>query len=98
MNTLSQGIQQLKEQGFTHEFEIDEDGYLTLVGKNIKLPSTDAVITTVKRYEGNSNPSDMSILYGIVTRDNLKGILIDAYGVNNSADISKFVRNTKRAL
>jgi hypothetical protein len=32
------------------------------------------------RFEGNSNPSDMGVVYAIETKDGERALLIDAYG------------------
>ncbi|XOV68585.1 MAG: hypothetical protein ACFHU9_05275 [Fluviicola sp.] len=98
MNTLSQGIKELAEQGFNHNFDVTENGFLKMTDTNKEVAPEDCVIVTVKRYEGSSNPSDMSVLYGVVTNDEEKGILIDSFGSQNSENITTFLQKTKRAV
>jgi hypothetical protein len=56
--------------------------------KDIHMTADDFEIDEFYRFEGPSNPSDMSIVYAVTsTKYNLKGILINAYGTyaNNSS-------------
>ena len=39
-------------------------------------------IDKVYRFEGTSNPDDNCILYAISADDNIKGVLVDGYGVS----------------
>ncbi|SIS48564.1 hypothetical protein SAMN05421766_102280 [Zobellia uliginosa] len=50
-------------------------------------------ITIVKehRYEGMSNPSDMSLLYVLETSDGGKGTLLAGYGPSADADLYAFL-------
>jgi len=44
------------------------------------------------RYEGMSNPSDMSILYALHTNDGGKGTLLLPYGPHADADLDEFMK------
>jgi hypothetical protein len=52
----------------------------------------DVIIEKTVRYEGDSNPDDMSIIYAIATITGTMGILIDAYGTYANPKISEFIR------
>jgi len=98
MSTLSQGIQELSDQGFQHNFHVTENGDLKIPETDETIAPNECVIVEVKRYEGSSNPSDLSVLYGVVTESNEKGILIDSFGSKNSENITTFLQNTQRAF
>ena len=51
-----------------------------ICGSN-KYDVEDFEIVQVYRYEGDSNPSDESTVYGIQSKDGTKGILVTAYGM-----------------
>ena len=44
------------------------------------------------RYEGYSNPSDMSILYVLRMKDGSKGTLLLAYGPSSDTDLAWFMK------
>lgn len=91
MDTLSEGMAALREQGFTRDFEVDGEGLRAGGGNRFYAPE-EVRILQVSRFEGKSNPSDMSILYALETSDGERGMLVDAYGVYGSEAVSAFIR------
>ena len=67
------------------------------MGKEMKtLTETipgDLMIEKTERYEGDSNPDDMSIIYAITSESGTKGILLDAYGTYANPQISEFIKD-----
>jgi len=80
-NTLSQKINELKDKGYTLDFNLDEDKITDLKNKQSYMPEKFNV-DQCHRFEGMSNPADNSILYAITTSDGKKGVLVDGYGVS----------------
>lgn len=84
METLSQAISRLENKGYT---SLITDEEITT------LSPEDWVIDSIDRFEGKSNPADNSILYAISKRDqSRKSLLINAYGADNDALISDFIK------
>lgn len=79
MATLSQILEKLRLKKMDNEFRL-EDGCFT-AGKGKKYNPEDLTIIKTFRFEGESNPSDSSILYIIEAKDGLIGYSLDAYGV-----------------
>ena len=52
-------------------------------------------IVNFYRFEGNSNPDDMSVMYAIETSDGLKGTLTDAYGLYSDDDTGEFLKEVE---
>lgn len=53
-------------------------------------------IETFYRFEGQSNPSDNSIVYLLVKRDgSKKGIIVNSYSIYASGTVSKFIREVQ---
>jgi hypothetical protein len=50
------------------------------------------IIEREHRFEGLSNPSDMSILYIIKTDDGLKGMVTASYGAKSDTDVDEFFK------
>lgn len=90
MNTMVECIQMLKQKGFTKDFII-RDGFLLFDNDTHKYGPEEVKIETFFRFEGNSDPADNAILYGITTSDGFKGIVSDAYGAYADIEIGKFI-------
>ena len=98
MTTLSQVINSLREKGFDEDFEFKENNF---IGKRSGKKFTPGNLTIKKtyRFEGESNPGDMSVLYAIETDDKEKGIFVDAYGTyanNEPENMAEFLKNIKK--
>ncbi len=79
MATLSQIMEKLRVKKLDNEFRW-EAGQFT-AGKGKTYNAEDLAIIKTFRFEGDSNPSDSSILYIIEANDGLIGYSIDSYGV-----------------
>jgi hypothetical protein len=53
--------------------------------------ANEVVIRRFERFEGVSDPDDMSIVYAIESRSGIRGTLTDAFGVYSNPAISAFV-------
>jgi hypothetical protein len=79
--TLSETMNELRKEGYTEDFNLLQnclecrDGAFQLFADEFKVDK-------YYRFEGESNPSDASILYAISSDSrNLKGVLVNAYGI-----------------
>lgn len=93
-DTMVGTLEDLKEQGFTYDFnltahslEVHKDDGICLT-----LSPEDFNIVQVYRFEGMTDPSDMSILYAIESKDGLKGTLVSSYGVYADAMSNEMIR------
>jgi len=82
-DTVSKAIEELRKQGYTTDFNIDESNITCSDGK---FGADDFEVVDVYRYEGDSDPGDEAAVYAIRSSTGLKGILVTGYGA--SADIS----------
>lgn len=83
MNTLSQILNKFSVKGYDNEFRWTHKGF---VFNDKTYQPDDLTIVKIYRFEGESNPSDMSILYLIKANDGLMGYSLDAYGVYSNHD------------
>lgn len=91
MTTLSQVMNQLREKGKDAEFKLADSGLGLINATNGKLyPISDLRIIRTYRFEGESDPSDSSILYLIEGTDGQVGYLLDAYGVYSGYEDDQF--------
>ena len=79
--TLVDATNDLYKRGYTANLSLEGD---TIDDKEqgIHMDADDFEIDEFYRFEGQSNPSDMSIVYGINSaKYKLKGVLVNAYGM-----------------
>jgi len=69
----------LERDGFTAEFKADGDS-VRVTGTTQRYAADEVRIRDYYRFEGTSDPDDMSVIYAVETRDGTRGTLIDAYG------------------
>lgn len=82
----------LTKDGFTQDFNV-VDGRLQTIGSDSNKSYSPDEITIVDfyRFEGESDPDDMSILYAIEANDGVKGTISSAYGVYADSDTLEFL-------
>jgi hypothetical protein len=96
--TLSQTIAALKNLGYTIDFNVRGD-CLVCDRTKIQLSPDAFQIDKFYRFEGMSDPEDQSILYAISSpAHNVKGLLVNAYGVDADEYSSKVVSKLNVAL
>jgi hypothetical protein len=81
-DTLSAAITGLRERGYSLDFNLTEN---CVVCGDVKFHPEDFEIAEVYRFEGNTDPGDEEVVYGIFGKDGKKGILVNGYGP--SADL-----------
>ena len=97
MTTLVEVMEKLRKKKIDNEFRMENGTFHAGRGKT--YTPEDLAIIKVFRFEGESNPSDSSILYLIEANDGLIGYSLDAYGLySNHEDedgYDNFIRQIK---
>ena len=89
--TLSEAVEDLERQGYTDELTITEDG---LFNNAAPLDPARFIIDSFHRFEGPSDPADMSIIYAVRCEElGLKGLLVGDYGGKAEDFIHRMVRD-----
>jgi hypothetical protein len=80
-DTLTEAIAALRTRGYILDFNIMENA-LHCSERNITLNPDSFQVVEFHRFEGNSDPGDMSIVYAIEGGDKqeYKGILVNGFG------------------
>ena len=91
MTPLTTRTQELQAQGFTVDFMVAGES-LKVYGSEQSYQPEELKIVNFFRFEGASDPGDMSILYAIETSDGTKGLLSDAFGTYSDGDVDEFVK------
>ncbi|MCX7547236.1 hypothetical protein OS188_04640 [Xanthomarina sp. F1114] len=84
-------IEKYQKKGYTCNFTCENNFLVELESKN-KYQPQQITILREHRFEGLSNPSDMSILYVIETDDNLKGLVTASYGGGSDTSVGEFFK------
>ena len=93
--TLSETINGLKKEGYTIDFNIEEENPVNHQANLISSPG-DFEIDKVFRFEGETNPDDESILYAISSvKFNIKGVLVNGYGISSDPSTSILIAKLK---
>lgn len=89
LKTLAECMNTLKSKGFTKDFQVTSTGLKAMDGEKCYSPEQVHIVDFF-RFEGDSDPADMSILYAIETSDGTKGTLSDAFGPYAARKVSEF--------
>ena len=94
MTDMEKCLNKLESEGYSDQYKV-EKGKLNDLTNNKKYKARDVKAVNFFRFEGITNPEDMSILYAIETSDGRKGTLIDAYGLYADDDTSAFMQEVE---
>jgi hypothetical protein len=73
-STVSEALDELNELGFTYDYNIHQSDIIN--------KPTEHQVKHVYRYEGNSDPGDSAIVYGIASSDGKKEFCCWIFGKN----------------
>lgn len=90
LKTLVECLNSMKRDGYDKDFQVTEEGLKTTDADKIYSPDQ-VKIVNYYRFEGESDPGDMSILYVMETNDGKKGTLVDAFGPYAGRKVSEFI-------
>lgn len=80
-STVSEALDELKEKGFTYDFNLHE--------KDITANPHNYDVEHVYRYEGDSNPDDEAVVYGIKSNSGEKGVFVAGFSANSDSDAAR---------
>jgi hypothetical protein len=92
--TMADAMRDLERRGFTANFEPIGKALHVMGNKKTYQPA-ELTIVEHHRFEGASDPDEMSVVYVIEARDGTRGVLVDAYGVYSNPDLSAFLKDVQ---
>jgi len=95
LTTLIGVLNHLRKEGYTHDFRVSEEGKLCSTNDEESFTPEDVKIVNFYRFEGETNPEDMSILYVVETNTGLKGSVSNSYGPYADASIEEFMKQVE---
>ena len=87
-------MNKLHEQGYKKQFKVT-DGKLDCLECDTRYTAEQIKINEFYRFEGESDPADMSVVYAIETEDGLKGTLVESFGTYSEEGIGEFLQKVK---
>ena len=90
--TLAGTLDDLARRGFTERFGVVGEGLRAVEGGKV-FRAAELMIREYYRFEGISDPDDMSIVYAIESQDGTRGTLVDAFGVYSNPAVSALLKN-----
>nr|WP_315155821.1 hypothetical protein [uncultured Flavobacterium sp.] len=81
--TVLEALADLKEKGFHHDFN--------LYTEDIKTNPHEFSVEHVYRYEGDSDPDEESVVYGIISVSGKKGVFVSGFSANSDDEASKIL-------
>lgn len=85
-----------QEKGYNSEFRMVDDN-LTNLSSGAKYKPSDVYIVAEHRFEGISNPGDMSILYVIEKKDDAKGTILANYSPARVTTMAEFFNDVPKS-
>lgn len=93
-DTVTEAVNDLQKRGYVSDFNLNhEDDCLVCNQTSVSLSPDDFEIVETYRFEGDANPDDETIVFAISsTKNNIKGIVVNAYGMYEDTETSKIVK------
>src|SRR5215216_5927473 len=91
--TMAEVVEGLRRRGFTIDFTVAKSGQV-IAGEQT-FQSDDLTIVEHHRFEGMSDPDDSSVVYALEAPNELKGVLVDAYGAYANWKTGALLKHTK---
>lgn len=82
--SVLKALEDLKNLGFVIDFNLQEVA--------IQNNPDDYEIVHIYRYEGDSNPDDEAIVYGIKTKSGEKGVFVAGFSANSESEAEQVLR------
>ncbi|WP_210462483.1 MULTISPECIES: hypothetical protein [Rufibacter] len=85
----------LNQEGFTEDFRVTEDNRLVNLKGDKSYGVEEVRIVDFYRFEGDTDPDDMAILYALECTDGTKGTISNSYGPYADQNVDAFLRQVE---
>jgi hypothetical protein len=76
--TVVEALDELNKNGFTHDFNLHDE--------NIKKNPHNYEIEHVYRYEGDTDPGEEAVVYGIASNSGERGVYVAGFSANSESE------------
>lgn len=91
MNHEIEKIDEYTAKGYTSNYKM-QDGQFLDIEKDLYLNASEIIIDDEYRYEGMTNPDDLSILYILRVPNKSKGTILLPYGAAGDGELGWFMK------
>lgn len=91
-DSVAHAIDELRKQGYTEDFNLKENCLICNAGQ---FNPDDFEIREVIRFEGDSDPGDEAIVYGIESNTGVRGVLVNGYGYSSESMGEEIVKKLR---
>jgi hypothetical protein len=88
--TVAAVLAELQARGFAEHFRVIDHHRLRALDAGRTFAPDQVSIAECYRFEGVSDPDDMSIVCAIEARGGVRGTLVDAFGTYSDPDVAAF--------
>lgn len=88
-------LNRLRNDGFKCDFKVSGEGRLCNMESQEEFTPEQVRIVDFYRFEGESDPDDMSILYAIETHNGHKGTISNSYGPYADTNVDSFLKQVE---
>lgn len=88
--TLREELEAYSKKGYTADIVVKNEQEAQVEGR--ELNPSDLKIDEHQRFEGKTNPSDMSIIYAVSEKGKKLGVIVDSFNPKEETKESLFVK------
>ena len=88
-------LNRLRKEGFIYDFKVSAESKLCTMEDKHTFSPEHVRIVDFYRFEGESNPDDMSILYAVETHNGLRGTISNSYGPYADSKVDDFLKQVE---
>lgn len=81
--TVLEALNDLKEKGFHRDFNLHHEA--------IKENPYNYTVEHVYRYEGDTDPDEESVVYGIISNNGEKGVFVSGFSANSDYEAAQIL-------
>ncbi len=95
LTSMVRVIEKARKEGYTLDFRVSEDEFLCSMDGKLRFTPDQVRIVNFYRFEGETYPADMAILYVIEAKTGEKGTISDAYGPYADDKVENFMKQVE---
>lgn len=99
-DTASEAVNDLIRRGYTNDFTLETEQNCIVCNQTaLQLSPDEFEIDEIYRFEGITDPGDEMIVFGVSSnKHNLKGVLVNAFGMYNDSKTSDITQQLHKHL